>query len=87
VLYINRYNRRTAPLRGLSNLRDLYQFLRLRMPKFRRNFVPGGTYFFTVNLLDRKSQLLVQKIHLSGRKRTGPFMFPGNTTTTRWGEE
>ena len=34
------------------------------MPKFRRNFVPGGTYFFTVNLLDRKSQLLVQKIDL-----------------------
>ena len=34
------------------------------MSKFRRNFVPGGTYFFTVNLLDRKSQLLVQKIEL-----------------------
>ena len=34
------------------------------MPNFRRNRVPGGTYFFTVNLLDRKSNLLVEKIDL-----------------------
>jgi len=34
------------------------------MPNYRRNRVPGGTYFFTVNLLDRKSQLLVKKIEL-----------------------
>jgi len=25
----------------------------LSMPDYRRNRVPGGTYFFTVNLLDR----------------------------------
>ncbi len=33
------------------------------MPNYRRNRLPGGTYFFTVNLLDRKSQLLVVHIN------------------------
>ena len=28
------------------------------MPDYRRSRVPGGTYFFTVNLLDRDSRLL-----------------------------
>jgi putative transposase len=32
------------------------------MPDYRRNRVPGGTYFFTVNLLDRRSDLLVARI-------------------------
>ncbi len=32
------------------------------MPNYRRNFVPGGTYFFTVNLLDRDSRLLTDHI-------------------------
>jgi putative transposase len=32
------------------------------MTNYRRNRVPGGTYFFTVNLLDRRSGLLVQHI-------------------------
>jgi REP-associated tyrosine transposase len=32
------------------------------MPDYRRNRVPGGTYFFTVNLLDRRSDLLVTRI-------------------------
>ena len=32
------------------------------MPDYRRNRVPGGTYFFTVNLLERKSALLVEYI-------------------------
>ena len=32
------------------------------MPEYRRNRVPGGTYFFTVNLLDRRSDLLVTHI-------------------------
>jgi putative transposase len=31
------------------------------MPDYRRNRVPGGT-FFTVNLLDRCSELLVEQI-------------------------
>jgi len=64
MLHIDRYNCRMAPLRGLSDLRPLSIF-RLFMPNYRRNLVPGGTYFFTVNLRDRKSQLLVQKVDLS----------------------
>ena len=32
------------------------------MPDYRRNRVPGGTYFFTVNLLDRQSNRLVAEI-------------------------
>jgi putative transposase len=34
------------------------------MPNYRRNQVPGATYFFTVNLLDRRSDLLVTHIEL-----------------------
>ena len=41
------------------------------MPNYRRNRVPGGTYFFTVNLLDRNSRLLVEEIDiLRGAVRT-----------------
>jgi putative transposase len=32
------------------------------MPNYRRNRVPGGTFFFTVNLLERRSRLLVERI-------------------------
>jgi putative transposase len=32
------------------------------VPGYRRNLVPGGTFFFTVNLLDRRSDLLVSRI-------------------------
>jgi putative transposase len=32
------------------------------MPDYRRNRMPGGTYFFTVNLLERNSTLLVTHI-------------------------
>jgi putative transposase len=32
------------------------------MPDYRCNRVPGGTFFFTVNLLDRRSNLLVAQI-------------------------
>jgi putative transposase len=34
------------------------------MQNYRRMHVPGGTYFFTVNLLDRKSNLLTSEINL-----------------------
>ena len=34
------------------------------MVNYRRNFVPGGTYFFTVALRDRRSQQLTQSIDL-----------------------
>lgn len=32
------------------------------MPEYRRYFVPGGTFFFTVNLADRSGDLLVREI-------------------------
>ena len=32
------------------------------MPDYHRNRVPGGTFFFTANLLDRRSDLLVTQI-------------------------
>jgi len=32
------------------------------MPNYRRNLVPGGTYFFTANLADRQSGYLVEHI-------------------------
>jgi len=32
------------------------------MPNYRRNRLQGGSYFFTVNLLDRRSDLLVTEI-------------------------
>jgi putative transposase len=32
------------------------------MVKYRRNFLPGGTYFFTVTLADRRSEALVDNI-------------------------
>ena len=32
------------------------------MPDYRRYRVPGGTYFFTINLLERRSDLLVRHI-------------------------
>ncbi len=32
------------------------------MSNYRRMRVPGGTYFFTVNLLERRRQLLVERI-------------------------
>lgn len=48
------------------------------MPDYRRNWVPGGTYFFTAALLERNRDLLVAEIGLLreavGRvKRLYPF--------------
>jgi putative transposase len=34
------------------------------MPDYRRNRIPGGTYFFTVNLLERNRSLLTDNIEL-----------------------
>ena len=34
------------------------------MVSYRRNYIPGGTYFFTVTLADRNSDLLVRHIAL-----------------------
>jgi putative transposase len=32
------------------------------MTNYRRNFVPGASYFFTVNLADRRAHLLTEHI-------------------------
>jgi len=32
------------------------------MVRYRRNFVPGGTYFFTVTVADRRSSILAERI-------------------------
>jgi putative transposase len=34
------------------------------MSNYRRAYVPGGCWFFTVNLLDRRSKLLTEEINL-----------------------
>ena len=47
------------------------------MPNYRRNFVPGGCYFFTVNLLERKRNLLTEHIDLlRDSVRTVRRMYP-----------
>ena len=32
------------------------------MPDYRRYRIPGGMYFFTINLLERRSDLLIRHI-------------------------
>jgi putative transposase len=32
------------------------------MVRYRRNFIPGGCYFFTVTLADRRSSVLVEHV-------------------------
>jgi putative transposase len=49
------------------------------MVRYRRNFVFGGTFFFTVTLADRRSQVLVEQIALLRSafrevRRQRPFM-------------
>jgi putative transposase len=49
-----------------------------RMPNYRRAWVPGGTYFFTVNLLERRRTLLVDRVDVLRRsfaavRATRPF--------------
>ena len=34
------------------------------MTNYRRNFISGGSYFFTVNLADRRLRLLTEQIAL-----------------------
>lgn len=48
------------------------------MSNYRRNRIQGGTYFFTVNLQDRKAQLLITYINelrtvVSKAKQSQPF--------------
>ena len=51
------------------------------MPNYRRAWVPGGTYFFTVNLLERRRCLLVERIDVLGdafraARAIRPFAMP-----------
>jgi putative transposase len=46
------------------------------MPDYRRMFVPGGTYFFTANLRDRRSDQLITAI--------GAFRAAVRTTRARY---
>jgi putative transposase len=39
------------------------------MTNYRRNFVPGGSFFFTLNLAERRRRLLTTHIDLQGSKR------------------
>ena len=41
-----------------------YQLLLAGLPNYRRAFIPGGCWFFTVNLHDRRGRLLVEHIAL-----------------------
>jgi putative transposase len=48
------------------------------MPNYRRAFVPGGCWFFTVTLLERQKSLLVEHIELlrhavAATRRSRPF--------------
>ena len=48
------------------------------MPNYRRLFIPGGTWFFTVNLADRRSALLIERLDdlkrfITTTKRRRPF--------------
>jgi putative transposase len=52
------------------------------MPQYLRAFVPGGTFFFTVTLLERRCKLLIENIDvlrqvfISARRRR-PFTIEG----------
>lgn len=48
------------------------------MSNYRRNYINGGTWFFTVNLQDRRSHLLTDNIHalrcaIAAVKKVRPF--------------
>lgn len=42
------------------------------MPNYRRLFVPGGTYFFAVNLLNRSQDLLTE--HIEALRRSYAYV-------------
>jgi putative transposase len=58
-------------------------FQRDQMPNYRRAWVPGGTYFFTINLLQRNhNDLLIRNIDLLRNviqrvRRSHPFVIHG----------
>jgi putative transposase len=71
---------RVDPAVGFVTLRPANSLLRVfdSMPEYRRNRVAGGSYFFTVNLLDRRRGLLVERIEalraaVRDVRRSAPF--------------
>jgi REP element-mobilizing transposase RayT len=61
-----------------SDIRDKFPGQIRAMVAYRRNFVPGGTYFFTVTLTDRRSFVLVDHVDALGEsfraaRRERPF--------------
>lgn len=44
------------------------------MPNYRRAWIPGGTYFFTVTLADRRRSLLVERIDMFRNAYAGVAM-------------
>jgi putative transposase len=51
------------------------------MTSYRRNFVPGGSYFFTVNLFDRRKRLPVDhvaalRLAFDYARKRRPFKIP-----------
>lgn len=57
------------------------------MPDYRRFRVPGGTYFFTINLLERRSDLLVRQIDAlreAVRRTRQEWPFTIDATGSRW---
>ena len=50
------------------------------MTNYRRNYVDGGTYFFTVNLAERKQKWLIEQVDILREafrmvKKAYPFNF------------
>ena len=43
------------------------------MTGYRRNAVPGGSFFFTVNLADRRLRLLTERIDLLRAQQLGVY--------------
>ena len=52
------------------------------MPDYRRNRVRGGAYFFTVNLLERRSELLVA--HIDALRDANRGQENGDTSLFTW---
>jgi hypothetical protein len=53
------------------------------MTAYRRNFIPGGCFFFTVNLADRRLRLLTEML----KPCALPFVKPVNvihSRSTQW---
>lgn len=45
-----------------SDIAGMQASARCGMPRYRREYVPGGTFFFTVNLLERRRRLLIEHV-------------------------